>query len=177
MPTYSKANAAVHETVNRIVEKYHGKLRDAGVTIDCLFAHPQLNKNGDPTGSALKHHGYPAQAVVRVTNLKERTKGHADAEVVIDADNWDILGEEERDALIDHELTHLELVYKKGVLQRDDLDRPKLRLRKHDRQFGWFDEIARRHGEASPEAKQAQDFFRNRDVAQLYLPGFDSGLA
>lgn len=74
----------------------------------------------------------------------------------------------ERAALIDHELYHLELVRDKtDRLKRDYMGRPQLTIRLHDHQFGWFDAIAKRHGETSQECQQAQRFHSH---AQLYLP-------
>jgi hypothetical protein len=49
----------------------------------------------------------------------------------------------------------------------DALDRPKLAMRKHDHQFGWFDEVAQRHGEASPEVRQARVLMEKS--GQLYF--------
>lgn len=43
-------------------------------------------------------------------------------------------------------------------MKRDDLGRPVLKIRLHDQQHGWFDEIARRHGDASIEVQQAKAF-------------------
>jgi hypothetical protein len=50
------------------------------------------------------------------------------------------------------------------------LDRPKLTLRRHDFQAGWFHEIAQRHGEASPEVRSAKQLMAG--TGQLY---FDFG--
>ena len=52
----------------------------------------------------------------------------------------------------------------------DECARPKLKLKKHDRQFGWFDKIAERHGHASGEVRQALKLFT--EARQLY---FDFG--
>jgi hypothetical protein len=70
--------------------------------------------------------------------------------------------------LIDHELTHLA---KKGTIF-DPLDRPKLSMRLHDHQFGWFDQIAKRHGRASIEVKQVRAFFESS--GQMYFD-FEGG--
>ena len=159
MPRYEKAPAEVGLIVERMCDKYHPQLRDAGVTMTYLMAFPLTDENGDSKGPALKHQGYPAAAVVKIIGLKERTDGRADAEIVIDGENWPTLSEAERDALIDHELEHLELKYDKdGLLVRDDLSRPKLIIRKHDFQAGWFDSIVRRHGRAAPEVIQWEKF-------------------
>lgn len=172
MPTYRKASAEVNQIVEQMLEKYHGELRDAEIRIECLFAFATRNENGDETGPALTHGGYPANAVVKVLGLKDRTVGRGDAEIVIDGDQWDTWDDEQKAALIDHEIEHLELkTDAEGGVVRDDLDRPKLRLRKHDHQFGWFDSIARRHGAASFEVQQFRTIVVKR--FQAWLPGFD----
>lgn len=177
MPVYEKASPEVREIVERLVTQYHGPLAEYGVTFDLLFAHAKTNENGDAEGPALKLHGYQAAAVARVVPYKARVLGQADAEIVIDGDRWDEWSEAEKDALIDHELEHFELkLNKDGNLVRDDLDRPKLHMRLHDHQFGWFDSIARRHGEASGEVQQFKAFCDSHK--QLWLsfePQAESG--
>lgn len=173
MPRYEKSPALVGQIVQRMTDRFHPQLRDAGVTVTCLMAYPLTDENGDSKGPALKHAGYPAQAVVKIVGLKERTDGRADAELVIDGDNWDVLTDAQRDALVDHELEHLELKYDKdGCLVRDDLDRPKLIIRKHDWQFGWFDSIVRRHGRDSIEHRQLTEF-QAVGYEQRWLPFLD----
>jgi hypothetical protein len=172
MPRFERAPAEADLIVGRMMERYHPQLRDAGVTVDCLFAFATTDENGDTIGCAVKLHGYACKAVVRVLSLKDRTVGRADVEILIDGDNWDTWSEAEKDALIDHELEHVELrTDKDGLLIRDDLDRPKLRLRKHDWQFGWFDSIARRHGHASGEVQQFEQFKESH--RQTWLPFMD----
>lgn len=174
MPRYEKAPAEVGQIVERMMDRYHPQLRDAGVTVAQLLAFPSTDESGDSKGPAIKHQGYQAQAVIKIIGLKERTDGRADAELVIDGENWPLLSGEEKDALIDHELEHLELkLDKDGLLVRDDLERPKLVIRKHDHQFGWFDSIVRRHGRDSLEFKQLDDF-QTVHYQQRWLPYLDS---
>jgi hypothetical protein len=45
-----------------------------------------------------------------------------------------------------------------GILS-DDIGRPKLGIRLHDHQVGWFDSIVERHGIHAIEGKQAATFF------------------
>lgn len=159
MPTYTPATREPKDRVDRMLEKYHQPLRDAGLVVDVLMAQATADEWGDIKSPAVSVGGYPCAAKVRIIGAKDRVKGMGDAEIIIDETNWDELPDAERDALIDHELEHLELKYDKdGVLLRDDQNRPKLRLRKHDHQFGWFDSIARRHQKASYEVKQYEDF-------------------
>lgn len=95
--------------------------------------------------------------------------GVADATIVICRPTWVTLSQRQRDALIDHELTHLERATDKedGTFQVDAVNRPKLKMRRHDHQFGWFDEVAQRHGEASPEVRQARRLMESS--GQLYF--------
>lgn len=140
---YEKADDEVMEVVDRMMAKYHGQLLEAGTRIDVLMAE-------NPDGAAVKCHGISCYAKVRVVSYKDRVKGCGDAEIIIDGQEWATMSSPRRDALIDHELEHLELTGK-----RDDLDRPKLTILLHDIDVGWFKTIADRHGEASEERRQA----------------------
>jgi hypothetical protein len=54
---------------------------------------------------------------------------------------------------------------------RDDLKRPKLKLRKHDVEVGWFAIVAGRHGSASLEIEQAKAVMDS--YGQLFWPCID----
>lgn len=174
MPRYEKSPAEVGQIIERMVDRYHPQLRDAKVTIECLMAFPTTDKNGDSSGPALTHQGYPVAAAVKIIGLKERTAGRSDVEIVIDGERWDEWNDAEKDALVDHELEHLDLkTDKHGALVRDDLDRPKLKVRKHDVQVGWFDAIVRRHGRASFEFQQWEEI-QVVNYQQRWLPYLDT---
>lgn len=168
--TYERASDDVIEKVQEVMRRFHPDLAAAKVTIDVLLAHA----DPDSDECAVKAHGYPAAAVVRKIGLKDRVKGCADAEIVIDGDKIDEWSDRQLMALIDHELNHLEPDRDaKGEFKTDDIGRPKLAIRLHDRQFGWFDIIAKRWGVDSFEVQQAGEMVRDYEFAQLYLPGFD----
>jgi Putative phage metallopeptidase len=156
----------VTDVIEAVREDYHDDLAD--VTIAGLFAF-----DSESSLPVLNHHGYPAGAIVRITPLKDRALGMADATIVVDRAGWLALSPRQRNALIDHELTHLEVKTeeeegaKDPVPVYDSLGRPKLAMRKHDHQFGWFDEVAKRHGEASPEVRQARVLMESS--GQLYF--------
>jgi hypothetical protein len=159
MTTYVRGHSEIEPYVTKMLERYHPQLRDAKVTFTYLFAHAAVDKNGDPKGPAVRFGGYAALAVIKIIGLKERADTRADAELTIDGDRWPELSEAGRYALVDHELEHLELKHDKdGNVQRDDLNRPKLVIRKHDHQFGWFDAIVRRHGKDAIEFDQFNRF-------------------
>lgn len=145
MKTYSQASDDVERTIARMRLEHYAPDLD-GVTIAALFVY-----DTEASEPVLMHGGYPAQATVRITPVKDRALGMADAVIVIDRSNWLTLTVAQRDALIDHEMYHLERATDPDteLPLTDAVDRPKLKMRRHDRQYGWFDAIAERHGRAS----------------------------
>lgn len=170
------AGPEVHERLDRVVSLYHPELRDAGVTFQVRFAEGKEDASGEIKPPIMAQ-GYPAAAKVRIVSYSDRVNGMADAEITIDKGEWDMLSERECDALLDHEVTHIELKMKTvkdedgeetEVLDRDDLDRPKLKMRRHDNQIGVFHDVVRRYGRASPEQRLWAGLEEKR--TQLWLP-------
>ncbi len=163
MKTYSAASDDALSTIDRMRKAHHEELDD--VTVAALF----IFDDEESSEQVLTHGGYPAAATVKITNLRDRALGVADAVIVIDRAYWVSITAAERDALMDHELYHLERAREEesGTPKIDAIGRPKLEMRKHDRQFGWFDEIARRHGPNSGEVKQASSLLA--ETEQLYF--------
>jgi hypothetical protein len=88
---------------------------------------------------------------------------------MLDGDAWDGLPDKQKAALMDHELEHFEVKRDKvGDFVMDDLNRPVIKIRHHDRQFGWFDTIAMRHRSDSMEVHQLRKLFT--EEGQVYLP-------
>lgn len=171
MPTYEKCPKAINELADELLTKYaqHKPLLEQKVKIDFLFAYPTKNEAGEPKGDAISHHGHKALGLTRKTNLKERTAGRADAEILLDGEWWAKASEKCQRALLDHELHHLSIAEdSEGVPKRDDAGRPCLKLRKHDVEVGWFTAIAERHGIHSMERIQAQMIFD--DHGQSFWP-------
>ncbi|QDT07973.1 hypothetical protein K227x_64030 [Rubripirellula lacrimiformis] len=169
--TYEKAPALCRRLVGELLTQFHQPLADFKTVIDILLVRASRDADGQPIGPALQgRSGYPAAASVSVTKLKDRVMGRGDAEILIDGDRYTNWTEKTLRAILDHELEHLEFT---GNV--DDLGRPKFRLRPHDVEFGWFDSIARRHGDDSGEVLQAKRFFGAQPIRQLYLPGWEDG--
>lgn len=162
MKTFDPAPQSVHSRLSAIIARFHPDLKASGARIDLLYVY------ADEGQTPLSCHGYPALAVVRIIGDKDRVAGRGDAEIVIAKESYEDMSDAEKDALLDHELYHL--VVKKdrhGIIQVDDHRRPKMKMRKHDHQFGWFNEIAKRHGDASAEVQQARAF--GQAQGQLYF--------
>ena len=150
MPTLIPAKRDVLDLLAQTIHHYHSDLESAEVTVGVLVAWPKRAGDEFP----VKLHGYPCQAVVKITPYRARVQGVQDAVITIDGPNWERLDEGERIALLDHELTHLELVRDdEGNVKGDDHGRPKLTCRLHDWELGGFAAVAKRHGNAAPEVK------------------------
>jgi Putative phage metallopeptidase len=146
---------------------------EAKVEIDYMFAFAEVGEDGESRGHALTKHGIRALGITRKIGIKDRVMGRGDAEVCIDGDWWGEATPARRRALLDHELHHLEVkLDEDGVVIRDDLKRPKLKLRKHDVEVGWFALVAGRHGSNSLEIEQAKMVMES--YGQLFWPCIDS---
>jgi hypothetical protein len=167
---YWKADDEVLRKLVLAMDQWHHDLSKANVRIGVIMA------ANPKDGPAVSHGGYPALATIKIVPLKDRiTKGY-DAEMLIDASFWKTTTEETRMALLDHELSHLELkkpkekkpTKKQNVRDEesdadnledddnviagqsflvDDIGRPLLKTRKGDWNVGdGFAEVVRRHG-------------------------------
>jgi hypothetical protein len=167
MAWYSIANEEVNLTIQKVMKENHGDLHNAGVTITALIARSE-------EGPALKVGGKEALGCIRVTKLTERTLGLGDALMILDGESMIAWSSKRLQAVIDHELRHLMLAKNKktGQIQLDDEGRPKLRIRPHDFEFGWFARTAELYGEESYEVSQAREIVAAQFV-QNFLPGFE----
>lgn len=169
MATYTKADIETRQIVDRVMKAHHPELASHGVKVSCLFAHAARDKAGMPKGPAVKLGGYSCAAVVSITPHKRRVLGVADAVITLDGDNWEDWSDERREALIDHELTHLVIAKDKaGAARLDDSLRPKLKMRLHDWQLGGFAEIVVRHGEESFDLLTLRDVIDHH--GQILMP-------
>lgn len=154
MPIYSPAPKAVFGLATDLMERKFPELVEHEVTLAILMAHPA--KRGQ---AALKLHGTPAEAIIKVTGYEERAKGGRDSGLRIDSRVWERLSDDEREALLFHELHHLVLVRdKQGYVKSDDLGRPRLKCRPHDLEIGVFRRVYDEYGKASPEHRMRQAY-------------------
>lgn len=181
MPTtYEPAKKDDMAQLQQAIVRWHGPLDKAKVRVAMLMAR---NDDGQP----VKLHGYTCAATVKINSYKDRVEGKADATIVVDEHAWDDMTIEERLALLDHELEHLELVPDKDqpdVWQTDDMGRPRLKMRLHDWQLGGFAEIVERHGSNAIETRALRESFKfvqqllfDDDDDRVHAVGATAGVA
>lgn len=156
---YEQAESDVHDLAADIIDRFHPDLRTTekqpGVRLCILMA----SNDEDSEDPPVKLHGYPCYAVVSIIPYKQRVDKRADVEIIIDASHWEDLPEQRRRALLDHEITHVEVVRDKfGFIKTDDLGRPKLAMKLHDWQIGGFRVICQRYGEDAIDVIEATKF-------------------
>lgn len=162
MSTFKRCDETVVKMAKKVIEKYNTALAD--VRIDYVFAFGDRDEvTGELKSDALKLHGVRALSIAKKVSLKDRALGHGDAEISIDHDWWAEAEDEQREALLDHELFHL---VKTG--ENDDLGRPVLKIRPHDYQFGWFKVVAQRRGAMSLECIAAKQIME--ESGQYFWP-------
>jgi len=180
--TYDVCNAEVRARIDAAMKQYHPRLKEAGVTIDALFAEKIDKKTGE-LERALLIRGQIVIAKISITPLPDRVRRIADVRLIIDRKCWTELSETRQMAVLDHELEHLELVPEMrdgshpvapdGTTRLDDAGRPKLKLRHHDWELTGFRAVVERHAEASAEAAQFRGF--QDQFGQLCLFGSVAG--
>ncbi len=148
MPTtYEKARPDVHQLVKEVQKEFHTELSQNGVNVGVIFA-----RNSE--GAAVKKSGYPVAGKISVVSLKDRCEKDYEAEMVIDVSWWTESTTKHHRALIDHELSHLELVEdpEEGGFKTDDQGRPCLKIRNGDWYAGdGFKSVVERHGDYAVE--------------------------
>lgn len=159
------ADETVHQMAKEVLTLHHPELRlpDGHVKL-CIMMASSDREDGEPP---VKNQGYPCYAVISVIPYKQRVDKRADAEIIIDKDRWvNDLTEPQQRALLDHEITHLEIqTDDMGMVKTDDTGRPKLKLKLHDWQIGGFRSIAMRYGSDALEVIEARKFQKhNSDV-------------
>lgn len=156
MPSKLKrANKQLRPLMRELIDGYHlhEQIDEFDVKVDFLFAWAEQDDHGQKKGPALKHRGVPALGICRIVNYRDRVKGCGDVEISVDADWWEAptTTHEQQLALLDHELRHIKVLH-----DTDQANRPKIKMRPHDFEVGWFHDVAERWGVNSNEVQQAQ---------------------
>lgn len=155
MPTtFHEPDALTTALLAEVMRAYHPRLAEAEVRVGVLMA-----RHTDQDTPALKSGGYAVLASMKPESAVERAKWGRDAVLKIDDREWDDLSEDQREALLDHELSHIDRVDLKGDELRaavedgaprwktDDRGRPRLRSVPGDFNVGdAFNAVIFRHG-------------------------------
>lgn len=169
--TFTKADAEVVEVMNDALRQYHTDLVEAGLRIGVVMVRPATDEVGVPTGPALRFGGAAATACIKKVSPKDRVLKPYDAEIQIDEMRWDDMTDQQRLAVMDHELQHIELQYDDGVLRTDDDGRPVLKMRPDDWVLTGFEAVVRRHGEAALECPAAKTTWTRCEQALFDFDG------
>ena len=177
MTTYEQAGDVIKALVAKVLSQNHPELAKEKVTIDTIVARRESRKEGAIV--ALKKDGHAVLAQIKITSLQDRSRGIADAKLVIDDYGWLRLSDVRKTAVIDHAMEHLTLAKSRASKRngyfsgpkRDDLGRPMLKIRPHDWVLTGFKSVTERHGDNSVEANQFTAF--KAEFGQLNLFGAD----
>lgn len=176
--TYEPADDSVRAMLDRVVDEHHPLLREAHAFIAVLMVTAPTDDEGVPKSPALSVGGWPAQARIKITSLRERALGMADAVMEIDSYAWGQRSEDEQEALLDHELTHIQAHLdgegEEKSIRSDERGRPVLTMRQHDVRFEGFFDVMKRHGQAAPEHALFEGVIEGARQYELALPGVAS---
>jgi hypothetical protein len=158
--SYTKAGKDIHAEVEAIAHEYNPPLAEAGVTILVLWA-----------DGGLEVRGHAAAASARILNARDRAAGMPDCCITLCRETWDGLSEAKRRALIDHEANHFLPQRDKNDPAKwalDDNLRPKLKMRRHDAEIGFFFDVVERHGKDAMESGSFLDL--HKTFTQMAFP-------
>jgi hypothetical protein len=139
--TYREAGGDVLKLLERLKQDRYPDLVEAAATIEVLACF-----------GGLKLRGWPAHALVKVNSHEQRVAGLSDARIVLNGDSWEEQSDGEKEAILEHELYHLEVLREPGgAVKTDDCHRPRLKLKPHDFEVCGFYAIIERHKTAAKE--------------------------
>lgn len=151
---YDNGSPATYKLLKTVMDTYHPELVEVNVSIGIVMVTAARNEAGEPTGPAITKGGNPVAAQIRKTIAKQRLHmvEKRDALIEIDADQWAVMEDDHRLALLDHELTHIEIRRDENLAPviTDDL-RPALKLKPDDFALTGFFEVIKRHRRAALE--------------------------
>jgi hypothetical protein len=163
---YAKVDVETSQIFEEVLGENHDEMTAIGVTFDILFGYAPVNDEGERTGNALKIHGFPTNSISSIVNLKNRVKGNADAEIVLDGDIWPDLTIEQKKAVLDRAVEQFEISRNiDGEVITDTHGRPKLKMRQADWCISVFTDIVKRHGVNAPESAQLAALVKNIQLA------------
>ena len=170
---YNKPDDAALALLSQAMVHHHD-LDTYGVRVGIIMVDPARSETGEPTGPALG--SYSTWAETRLVGHKRRVYTPLDVEIDVDAARWREIDDPKRVALLDHELTHVEVMRgSEGQPQQDVDGRPKLRLIDDDYKLTGFYAVAERHGPNAMEVIGARGLWdRGRQLLFPWAQGVQS---
>ncbi len=170
---YKKSTPEINTILTKTIDKktgVHSRLGSLDVKVRIVLVEAVVADDADdgPPPSALKLHGSPAIAIVKIMDPLGRFLTKCHVLIQIDEYAWAELSEETKIALIDHELTHVDVVRdSNNIAKRNDDRSPKLKMRHGDWQLIGFAEVIERHGGDAHEAKHLMNVCEATNGLQL----------
>lgn len=155
MATLFRDAPAVEEVAGVLIRAHHGHLRDSKIRY--LFRVGDWSKGGKECWSG----------TTLLSGATAHVAADVDAIVMVNAEVWEALREDQREALVDHELSHLEPNASDAgnIVTNPVTGRPMLRTVAHDVEE--FAAVIERHGLWRPDLEMAGEAIRARQVSMF----------
>lgn len=148
----------VQDVCTRMMMKYHGDFCDAKLDVQVMFAKAARNDAGEIEANPIVIAGFNREAKTKIISHEDRvaSKGKiGDVRITIDEDAWEGLSAGERDALMDQQLSSIELKFdSEKVVKRDNFGRPMLKKVRPDDCIMLYHGVQERHKDNSPEHRE-----------------------
>jgi len=160
--SYRKGEGEDLALLMEVIHQHHAELEREKVRPALILIDPELAEDGQPKAPVFKSDGDSAVGRVRPASAIERLLGKYDLRIEIDGYVWETLSEEQQRALLDHELTHLEIKRDaEGTIKRNADGTPRFMRRAHDWHLTGFREVVARHGRHALEAMDLRELHSN----------------
>lgn len=158
---YAKPDSSVLAVLQHVLTNYRPDLVEYEVRFGFYMVTSSSGDSEDEPPPAIVVNRCPAKAKVRLTTQEERTYVPYDVMIYIDADEWEVMYDTQRIALIHHEVSHVQQVRDKdGFPKTTDDGRPKLKLRPDDWCLTGFFDTANAFGQDALEVVSIQEVNR-----------------
>ena len=148
---------------NLLKEERYQFFEDYEVKVVMFFKYGKRDKDVNLKKNAISKNGAPCAAQVRLISAFNRQTDNYDVKIILDGDIWKDLSKEERIAVVDHELSHIQIVVDadgEPVMINEQSDKVKLKCIHDDIQMWGFSEIIDRHGKNSQELQVLQSLVK-----------------
>lgn len=148
--SFTDGSRADYAMLTRVMAQYHHELTDAQTRVSLNMV--KSFDHDDEPEPALKHFGHYCEAYVKLVSRRRKLRIAFDAEIDIDGHMWEEKNDRQKEALLDHELSHVKVVTDShGIPKRDEDERVQLKLVPDDIMLTGFLSVIRHYGEQAGE--------------------------